>query len=82
MAELTDLSQAELYDHCRTRCEELSVTDDYARSGDKWDMLCTHFIAEHISKELPPAVRARMSLPSLVSLVRNTLPVRQDSARR
>lgn len=82
MAELTDLSQTELYDHCRARCEELSVTDDYAPNGSTWDMLRTHYIAEHISKELPPSARARMSLPSLISLVRCTLPVRPDPVLR
>lgn len=42
-------------------------------------MLQTHFIVERIANEMSPAVRERISINTIASIVRTTLPVAETS---
>ena len=82
--DLEQMNQAQLHDHCRDRCEQLSGSPEfaYARNSDgRWDMLQTHFIAERIASELSPVIRDRISINTIASIVRTTLPVADNSNR-
>jgi hypothetical protein len=84
MMDMEQMNQAQLHDHCRDRCEQLSGSPEfsYARNNDgRWDALQTHFIAERIASELSPAVRERISINTIASIVRTTLPVADNSNR-
>lgn len=80
MTDLADLPQTMLYDHCRERCEQLVREGAYIpKANGKWDLLVTHQMAEQISRELPVSARARLSLPSILAMIRATLDVQQDT---